>query len=586
MRVSPDSVSRYLAGFLFLLLAVVCCSPTGPRANLVLRGGRVYTSNPERPWAEALAIVGETIRAVGSNTDMDHFIDRDTVVVELDGRLVLPGFSDCHVDFLRGSLDLDKVQLDEAHSIRDVQDLVLAHARNHPDLQWICGTGWIFSKMSAGSSPQRHHLDEVVSDRPVLLETNDRKSLWVNSKALQLAGIDRYAQPEGPGTIVRSPDTGEPTGLLHGEGATSRVRRILPQPSKKECLQALRRGIAYAHRFGITSIHTDVGSVAESHYMLFEELEQRSELTVRVYTIFAVTKETADSDLDRIERLRDLHSGPWLESGAARIELDGEVESQTAAMIEPYRDVSSSTGETNFDQDELNLLVGKLDRRGIPVVIRARGDRAVRMALDAYETISNSGSRNPLRYRIEGVDVISHADIPRFPRLGLIASIRPFAISPDFVSNWRRYLGPARLTRAFALNSLETSGAVLVFGSGWPELNLGPVLGIHTAVTRENLDGKPERGWNPDERLSLEEAIAAYTLGGAFCSHSEAVRGTVREGKLADLVVLSEDLFRIPRRRIAEIEAVLTLVGGRPVYASPIFFPRDTRDLLLDGHGR
>jgi predicted amidohydrolase YtcJ len=249
-------------------------------------------------------------------------------------------------------------------------------------------------------------------------------------------------------------------------------------------------------------------------------------------------------------------------------------------MLEPYRDESSNAGETTLTPDELHGLVEKLDRRSIPVTLRAKGDRAVRMALDAFERGESSDLKDNRRHRLEGIDTISEDDIPRLADLGITASIQPYRVSLDFVSSWDRFLGPTRLTRAFAFKSFESSGARLAIGSRWPAFDLDPALGIHVAVNRQNLDGKPERGWNPDERLTLEETIAAYTKGGAYASFDENTRGTLEEGKPADLVVLSEDLFRIPRRRIAEVEAVMTIVGGRPVFISPGFVPDETQDPL------
>jgi predicted amidohydrolase YtcJ len=258
--------------------------------------------------------------------------------------------------------------------------------------------------------------------------------------------------------------------------------------------------------------------------------------------------------------------------------LDGEVESHNAALLEPYRDEPSAFGETAFTQNALNLLVEKLHQHGLPIIVRAKGDRAVRMALDAYEKLGKAPKRHR---RIDGIDIISRVDIPRLADLGALACLQPCRASPDFASSWDRFIGPLRLERALAFKSLEASGALLAFGSRWPAFDLDPMLGIHAAVNRRNLDGKPERGWNPDERLSLEEALSAYTMRGVDGRFDADIRGTLEEGKPADIVVLSEDLFRIPARRIAEIEAVMTIVGGRTVYLSPGFVPKETEDILL-----
>jgi predicted amidohydrolase YtcJ len=547
-----------------IILALGSCSPSEPPADIVIRGGSIFTLNPSQPWAEALAIDGDTIRAVGTDGETERYVGKGTIVMDLDGRLVLPGFTDCDIDLFKGSFDLGKARLDEARSVRDIQDIILAYSQAHPEVPWILGTHWHAREIQ----PNRYDLDEVVPDRPVLIESRDGQSAVLNSKALLEAGIEI------------APDTGEPTGLLNGQSTLAQLLSRIPQPSRDEQLEALRRGVAYVHRFGITSVHTDVGSVALGRYHLLEELEARDDIRLRVKTIFTLTTEATESEIDEIERLLDRHRGPWLKSGGVVIELDGEVDLHTAAMLEPYRDKPTNTGATTLTPDELGRLVERLDRRRIPITLRAKGDRAVRMALDALARVKTSESTAPRRHRLEGIDTIAEDDIPRLAALGITASIQPYRASPDFVSRWDRRLGAKRLTRAFAFKSLEESGARLAVGSHWPTFDLDPAQAIHVAVNRQNLDARPEQGWNPDERLTLEEAIAAYTQGGAYASSDDNTRGTLEAGKWADLVVLSEDPFHIPRRRIAEVEAVMTIVGGRPVYISPAFLSNEMRELL------
>jgi predicted amidohydrolase YtcJ len=242
------------------LVTVFSCSPSGPGADLILRGGRIYTVDPQNPWAEAVAIREERLSAVGSDADMDRFIGRETVVVELDGKLALPGLIDSHIHFLDGSLLLERVQLDEARSLEEMKEIVRLYAEANPDLPWIVGHGWNYTFVDGGRLPTRQDLDEIVPDRPVFLTAYDGHTAWVNSKALEVAGVDRESEPEGPGEIVRDPTTGEPTGALKEEGAMQLVRRSIPRPSRDELLTALRNGMAYAHRFGITSIQTPLES--------------------------------------------------------------------------------------------------------------------------------------------------------------------------------------------------------------------------------------------------------------------------------------------------------------------------------------
>jgi predicted amidohydrolase YtcJ len=553
---TPGTTSR-VAVLLFVSI-LGACSPDGRGADLVLRGGRIYTADPSRRWAEALAVQAGILCAVGKSSEMDGFTGKNTVVIELDGRLVLPGFTDCNVDLLKGSTDLGKALLDEAASIRDVQDIVLAYAKSHTETLWILGTGLQLSRLER--APSRHDLDEVVPNRPVLLEAHDRRAAWANSRALLLAGL--------------APET---NGYLIGTALT-RVQRAIPQPSRDELLETLRRGVAYVNRFGITAIHVDVGEPAEHRYELLEDLRERGEMTVRVDAVFTHLERSSEAELGSIERLGSRAENTWLDLGGVRVELDGRIESHSAALLEPYNDEPSTAGDTTLTQDALNGLIERLSHHSVPIIIDADGDRAVRMALDAYAKLKDTPNR---RHRVEGLAIISRSDIHRLASLGAVACLQPHRASFDYVSFWSGYIDPLRLRSALPFKSLETSGTRLAFASRWPAFSLDPMLGIHAAVNRQNLDGEPERGWNSRERLSLEEALTAYAKGGAYCGFDEGARGSLEEGKLADLVVWSEDLFRIPARRIAEVEAVMTIVGGQTVYLAAGLVPRETEDLLL-----
>ena len=571
--------------------ALVCFHAcfSGPSADLILRGGRIYTVDREQPWAEAVAIRGDKFIAVGRNQEMDRLIDGNTVVVELDGRLVFPGVIDSHIHFLEGSLLLDRVQLGEAATLEEMKDIVRLFAEANPNASWIVGHGWNYTYVDGGRLPTRHDLDEVVPDRPVFLMAYDSHTAWVNSKALAAAGIDRQSKPLGPGEIARDPETGEPTGALKEEGAIQLVRRVIPRPPREQLLAALRKGIAYAHRFGVTSIHSAGGipAVADAEgYLdddaldLFAELEQRGELMLRVYSAMTVQSTTTDEELDRFAELAARHRGPWLKAGAVKIFMDGVIESHTAAMLEPYANNPEESGAPNYTQAEINELISNLDERGFQIFTHASGDRAVRMVLSAYEEAAGKHPESRRRHRIEHVEVVSEADIPRFAELGVIAAMQPHHATPDILGVWSKGVGRERIERAFAWKSLRDAGARVVHGSDWAVVTIDPLVGLHTAVTRQDLDDRPEGGWVPDQKLTLEDAISGYTLDAAFASFEEVVKGSIEVGKLADLAVLSQDLFKVPHRKIAKTEVMMTVVGGRAVYVSPRFLPQELIDNL------
>jgi hypothetical protein len=526
-------------------------------------------------------------QAVGSSTDMDPVIGAETVIVDLGGRLVLPGLIDSHIHLLSGSLLLEQVRLDGAQSLEEMKEIVRVYAEANPELEWIVGQGWYYGRIDGGRLPTRHDLDEVVPDRPVFLLSYDAHTAWANSRALEIAGVGRDTVPDGPGEIVREPQSDDPSGSLK-EGAIGLVQQAIPRPSREDLLAALRSGMTYAHRFGITSIQTATG-VPDDHarlgypdddiFDLFEELERRGDLALRVYAAMSVDETTTEEMLETFARLKARHRGPWLRAGAVKIFVDGVIESHTAAMLEPYTDDPRARGNPYYTQEELAELVSDLDERGFQIFAHAIGDRAIRMALDAYEEVVHPG--RDARHRIEHIEVVSEPDIPRFAETGVLASMQPLHGAPDFGGVWSKAVGLERLQRAFAWRSLRRAGARLVHGSDWPVVTIDPLMGIYTAVTREDLDGRPEGGWIPAERLDLEEAIAGYTLDAAYASFEDDVKGSIQVGKLADLVVLSHDLFEVPEREIAETEALMTMIGGDVVYLSPRFLPEEMRNMLL-----
>lgn len=562
-----------------ILLSIVACSASArsqARAETIVLNAKIYTVNTKQPWAEALAIRSGKIVAVGSEREITAFRGPTTKVIDAQGRLVLPGFTDCHIHFLDGSLSLLRVNLDEAKSITEIQKMVKAYADAHPSAPWILGRGWSYPVFAPSGLPDKKYLDEIMPDRPVYLEAFDGHTWWANSKALQLAGITAKTPDPPNGSFVRDPATGEPTGAVKEDAADDVMKKSIPLPSRDEKLQALRAGLKEANRVGLVRVHSAGGvSIASSDLQnadLFEELRKKGELTVRMYLAYRMNPpEVTKEDIVRVEEARRRYRDEWISAGSIKFFLDGVIESHTAAMLTPYSDDPKQMGALFWDPAKYTQAVEELDSRDFQIFTHAIGDRAVRLALDAYESAAEANGTRVERHRIEHIETITADDIPRFGKLGVIASFQPLHAYPDddTLKIWARNVGPERAPRGFAWNSIQSAGGTLAFGSDWPVVTLNPWPGLQNALTRQTVDGNPPGGWYPKQRISLPDAIKAYTLGAAFAGHFEKTEGSLEAGKVADLIILSQDLFKIEPTDVVKTEVMLTMVGGKVVYQSP-----------------
>jgi len=555
-----------------VLLAGLSAAETRSTADTVIINARIYTVNSRQPWASAVAIGGEKILAVGNVDDVAPYRSKTTRVIDAGGRLVLPGFTDCHIHFMDGSLGLTEVDLNGAATIEEIQRRVKKYAEAHPDLPWILGMGWTYPTFGASGLPNKKILDDVVADRPVFFDAFDGHSSWANSKALAMAGITRNTPDPPNGVIVRDAN-GEATGALK-EAAGDLVANVVPKPTREQRLDALRRGLREANRFGLVRVHS---AGQDFEYLdLYDELRRKGELTVRFYVAYFLDPPAlTPGALDQIERGNHQYHDDWISTGAVKTMLDGVVEAHTAAMLTPYSDDSSQTGKLFWDPEKYRQAVDELERRGQQIFTHAIGDRAVRLALDTYQWVAEKEHLQDARPRIEHIETITAEDIPRFGSLRVIASFQPLHAYPDedTLGNWARGAGPDREQRAWVWRSIENSGGHLAFGSDWPVVTLNPWPGVQTALTRQTADGTPAGGFLPQERISLEDAIKGYTLGAAFAGRREKTEGSIEPGKLADLIVLSQDLFKIEPNRIGKTEVLLTIVGGKVVYEAPEWKP-------------
>ncbi len=535
-------------------------------ADIIVVHGRVYTENSKQPWAQAVAIRGGKIVAVGDDPVIERMRGMGTKVINAGGKLVLPGFVDCHVHFLGGSLNLGRVNLEGARDIADIQKRLRDYASEHPGDDWILGRGWNYAMFGSETLPHKKYLDEIFPNRPVFLGGYDGHTYWANSKALALAGITRETLDPPNGTIVRDPKTGEATGALK-EAAQKLVAKILPQPTRAEKLLALRAGMKWANKHGISRVHSAGGDFEVLD--LFDEMRRRGDLTVRMYIAYFLNPpQLGPEDLEAIESARKKFHDAWIDAGAAKFMVDGVIESHTAAMLDPYTDDPSLKGKLFWETASYNAAVAELDKRGLQLFTHAIGDYGVRTALDAYENAESRNHKRDHRPRIEHIETIAAADIPRFGKLGVIASMQPLHSYPDAdtLNVWARNAGPDRASRAWAWKSISDAGGHLAFGSDWPVVTLNPWEGIQTAVTRQTRDGKPEVGFVPGQRLSVAQAIDEYTLGAAYAGRRENSEGSLEVGKLADLIIISQNVLEIAPRKISDTKVLTTIVGGRLVY--------------------
>ena len=536
----------------------------GP-VDLIVVNGKVYTAD-ENDLAEAVAVRGNTVVRVGSNGEIRRLRRAQTTVIDARGGAVLPGFNDAHAHLISGGLALDQVNLSDAKTIDEIKDTIRLWSAAHPERAWITGRGWYYQPFN-GAMPTRQMLDALVPDRPAYLIAYDGHTGWANSAALKAAGITRRTTAPAGGSIVKDPRTGEPTGALK-ETAMALMSKVAPRPTDEDRLAAIRAAIEEAHSLGITSVQDAGGTAADLD--LYDQLRKRGDLTLRVYQALRADGSLTEAGLTALDSVRERFADdPLLKTGAVKLVADGVIESHTAAMLEPYAN-RPGKGDPRFTAEQLHRIVGMLDRRGWQVMTHAIGDAAVRMTLDAYEAAAklNPAPQGGRRHRIEHIETVDAADVPRFGKLGVVAAFQPVHATPSPTPGdvWSTNIGAERASRGWLWASIARTRGPIAFGSDWPVMTLNPLEGLHVAVTRTTVDGLPKGGWIPAERLSVRKAIQGYTRDAAWASFDEQRKGTLTRDMLADIVVLSEDIFSAPPARLITTEVVVTIADGKVVY--------------------
>ncbi len=536
----------------------------GP-VDLIVYNAKVYTADRSGTMAEAIAVRGNQILRVGSTREITRLRRPQTVVVDARGGAVLPGFNDSSVRFIDGGLSLDAVDLSGADTLDEISARISAWAAANPDRRWIVGRGWTAAAF-APAAPTRQALDAAIADRPAYLVSADGHAAWINTRAMRLAKIARRTPAPAGGVIVKDARRGEPTGVLR-DAAMTLVAPLVPRPTRQDRAEALRAAIEEAHRHGITSIHDHTGRAED--FPLFDAARAAGELNVRVYAPVDVD---GVPPLEAFRQLAALSSkypdDPLFKFGGARTTIDGPVEDARGALLLPYENNADDSVPDTVGPDSLNKLVRLLDARGWQVTIDAFGDRAVHVALDALEHAarSNVTPERGRRHVVEGIELVDAADVPRFGRLDAIASLTPGIPSGQLIESWSQLAGAERTSRAWPAGSLAASHARLALATGWPSAPLDPIAAIHAAVARTTADGLPEGGWSPAERISLKRAIDAFTSVPAHASFDEQRKGSLKKGMLADIVVLSRDIFHASEPELARTTVAVTIFDGKIVY--------------------
>ncbi len=562
---------RFLCPILFCFVSWIATADQLKSADLIVVNARIYTVNEKQPWAEAMAVRDGKILAVGSTTAIKSLSGPSTRIIDAQDRLLLPGFTDCHVHFMDGSLSLQRVNVEDAKDLADVQRMIKQFAAAHPNDAWVLGRGWSYAHFpNTGGLPTKEMLDAVIPDRPAFIEGYDGHTFWANSKALALAGIDRNTRNPANGIIVRDAK-GEPTGALK-EDAGDLVAGKVPPPTREQRLVALALGIQHANQLGLTRVHS---AGQDFEYLdLYSELRKRGDLTLRFYVAYFLDPpELTPEKMQIIENARRTYDDEWISVGVVKTMLDGVVESHTAAMFTPYSDDPSTSGTLFWSPEKYKAAVLELDRRGYQVFTHAIGDRAVHLALDTYAEAERTNKTTDARDRVEHIETITAADSPRFGKEHVIASFQPLHAYPDddTLKVWAVNAGPDRASRAWVWKSISSTGGVLAFGSDWPVVTINPWYGLQNALTRETVDRTPAGGWLPEQRISLAAAIRAYTLDAAYAGHCEKTEGSIEPGKLADFIIVSQDLFKVDPHQLRDTKVLITVVGGKPVYESNEF---------------
>ena len=564
MSLLPQSLACRAGIFCTVLMALItaACSDTKAiSASLVIDGVTVWTGNSEQPWADAVAVQGENIIAVGSRDEINLLIDDDTLVVQAPGAMLVPGFIDAHVHLIDSGSTLAAVQLRDAHSrdefIRRIEDFA-----THSEVgAWITGGTWDHTNWG-GELPSREWIDAVTPDNPVWVMRLDGHMGVANSLALNMAGVDAMTADMAGGEIVRDAQ-GKPTGVLK-DNAMRLVSSIIPEPTDRQLDDSLDAAMRYLASNGVTSVHDmfDVTFDSWRGLAVLRRAEKNNTLITRVYSVTPLVEwQMLVEDIEKNGRGTD-----WLRTGGVKGLMDGSLGSHTAAFLEPYTDTPDESGFLLYPLDDFRTWIAGADAAQLQLHVHAIGDKAIRDLLDIYATTAEVNGPRDRRMRVEHAQHIGPDDLPRFKELGVIASMQPYHAIDD--GRWAEgVIGEERAQTTYAFRSLIDNGVRVAFGSDWYVAPASPLLGIYAAVTRRTLEGKHPEGWIPQQKISVEQALRAYTVEGAYASFEEDRKGMLKAGMLADMTLIDRVISDIPPQDIRNARVLKTIVGGQVVFS-------------------
>lgn len=553
----------WLTAIMVISMGATIHAQEHPAAETIITNANVWTVDRNHPRAEAVAILGQRIVAVGSSVEMDAWRGPQTHVIDAGGKLLLPGFNDAHTHFMDGGFQLDQVQLTDARTREEFVNRIANQARKLKKGEWILGGDWDEQNWSPPDLPTHEWIDAVAPDNPVFVERHDGHESLANALAMKLAGITAATKSPAGGEIVRDAQN-NPTGVFK-DAAQSLIGKVIPEPSPAARIKAARRALDYAASLGVTSVQNMNPEYADIE--AYSVLAERGELTARIY---AAPLETHWKDQAKLG-IRHAFGSDYLRIGAVKGFADGSLGSTTAYFFEPYIDAPNTHGLLSNEMQPISGMRERLtgaDAAGLQLCVHAIGDQAISIVLDIFQDINKTNGERDRRWRIEHAQHMAPKDFQRFAKLHVIASVQPYHAVDD--GQWaERRIGPIRARTTYAFRTFLDDGVRLAFGTDWTVAPLNPMLGLYAAVTRATLDGKHPNGWVPEQKISIQEAIEAYTLGSAYAEFQEREKGSITPGKLADMVLLSDNLLKIDPQAIRQAKVEMTMVGGKIVYGGP-----------------